>query len=134
MEGETLEAGPSLDGRIAVEVMGFTRTYVDSAAPEVGVLWIPFGEDSNYFCPLPRYSTDREAALQVVDRLTEAGLYVAMSRGRQTNWDVRGWSEDNRARFIAHADNLALAICRAALDTSVLEYLRSREGGAVTNP
>lgn len=118
MEGETLEAGRELDIRIHDEVIH-------------GYLW---KNGDRIYGNYPRYSTDRSAALQVVDRLTEAGLYVAMSRGRQMNWDVRGWSEDNRARFIAHADNLALAICRAALDPSVLEYLRSREGGAVTNP
>jgi hypothetical protein len=66
------------------------------------------------------FSTDIDAAWQVVEKLGERGLYVSVSKAPDMeNWDVRGWNvRDNNNRFIAHAATAPLAICVAALNAA----------------
>lgn len=84
----------------------------------------------------PAYSTDRSAALQVVDRLIAAGVHVEIRM--DAKWStveafVRTGPNTREGLLppaAAHGEppaSLPLAICRAALDPRVLAYLRSPE-------
>lgn len=143
-----VEAGRETDARIAVEVFGMRwMTYeepggawapralvpphawigLDDAAPD-----LPISEEWGSW--VRRYSTDRTAALEVVDRLVEAGLRVVM-KVAQTGSRVDVTDTMGDGIIFANADGppasaLPLAICEAALHPRVLEVLKARGSNA----
>lgn len=98
--------------RVAYAVMGFR----EDLGPDEWPHW--FTDDNG--CAHPKagdYSTDMSAAMEVVAVLHANGLYVSMSKPPDRRmWDVRGWDPvTNTRRYIAHAESLPEAICKAAL-------------------
>lgn len=142
---ETIEAGRETDALIAEHVMGFHR---EVAPPDYDKLHggnevlVPPGETlatleqilprkgpiSLGFFVRSRFSTDRSAALEVVDRLTAAGFIVDL----HINADLvvasligRNAPHDHFA--METASTLPLALCRASLDPAVLSYLAAQQ-------
>lgn len=119
---DVLEAGRKLDAIVAERVLGVRVGF------EVGVSL--FSYTANGFEGVAPYSTDIEAAWQVVDELDKRDYYFAMSR----DWVMVGgvptgergyharfhpymevaYGEDENATS-AWAETAPLAICRAAL-------------------
>lgn len=108
----SIEAGRETDARVMIEVMGERALTPHEVAH--GIRLNP-----------PRYSTDRSAALEVVDRLIGAGLRTDLcgDLGGWTAAVLRGhhdlWEDD--------APSLPLAICRCALHPDVLAALHAAQ-------
>lgn len=114
------EAGRELDAIVAEKVVGYRwvkgGTFLLDSHLSVAVLVEANGthlDTKN----LPRYTSDIAAAWEVVEKLHEMGLYVAISKDPDRfTWDVRGWNDKtNSNRFIGFAETAPLAICLAAL-------------------
>jgi hypothetical protein len=115
---DTMEAGPEMDAGIAQKVMGqiVERVHKLTAAGIEKPWAIRTGTK---FSPIPPYSTDDAAALEVFRRV------VASEVGGKRVWRLTfgdgGWSctweYDSDG---ADAPTFALAICRAALKASLI--------------
>lgn len=90
-----------LDAQIATRVMGYCR--VPNAT-----WWRKDGRD---YTLVPRYSTEIESAMEVVEKMRERGEYVVITAGGKQNWTV--WFQDNDEAF--HHESLPRAICLAAI-------------------
>lgn len=146
---EPIEAGRETDAMIAEKLFGATW-FEPPGVSDDGWQWLirsgwaySTGEPAlatraggetklAYAHGLPHYSTDRTAALEVVDRLTEADMQVTISAN---NWLVSVHVENIAGELLAHANcgfdepaEIALCICRATLDPRVLAALRAASG------
>lgn len=105
--------GRRLDAMVASTVMGWERT------ERTGLRW----NDSNSIPrPLPHYSTDIAAAFLVIDKLHEQyWVGIQIPGGKRSDGDefevslYSDYWEQETPRFVAVAETIPLAICRAAL-------------------
>ena len=116
------DAGPALDARIAVEVMGLKNVGCESNAHHTE--FVPHTDGINFRrVQLRQYSTDIAAAFLVVEKLRERGVLTdietlseeyRVTTGRSGVGDEACWVT-SRPFFAA---SLPLAICAAALSVS----------------
>lgn len=108
------EAGQELDQAIATEVMGLRVHTFGKGTDAVRVALVYRTDDVNEDGePLPRYSADIAAAMDVVTRLRALGWKVAMRTQLESAWEVNADSRQYaRASWV---ETLPLAICRVAL-------------------
>ena len=100
-----LNAGRELDAEIAEKVMG-RKIYIRNNQPSY--------KDQFEHTPIPYYSTDIAAAMEVLKKLSNIkGYLIRLSTYKCWAGDSR-WSADFTAGF-AVAETAPLAICRAAL-------------------
>ena len=101
-----------IDARVAREVMGFVDHDNDSAFPTMKT---PDGK----IVVCPPYSTDMNAAKEVVEKMRGLGWYLTLESpcpGR-TLWEAYFTHCDNATKYHDwNADTPAIAICLAALE------------------
>lgn len=116
-----VEAGRETDARVAVEVMGWRHQpgTVDIYYPPD----VPLDTPCTMVRWLPHFSTDRAAALEVVDRLIALGFSVDIYFCRE-GADVRIYG-DGAIQSVAMRETMPLALCEAALDHARLEHLKA---------
>lgn len=121
-----IEAGRETDARVEREVFGrFVHDF--GAGPEADGYGV-----GSMMLPLPRYSTDRSAALEVVDRLTERGLRVRLLM-QPDGVDVEVYAPYPNSSLLASgyvprdfpSDPTAAAVATCALRPRVLSALRA---------
>lgn len=128
------EAGRQLDAEIARRVFGIKRLYGSEGKPwqadDPWPLYIPSGKpwrthhlDSR---PLPRFSSDMDAAMLIFDRLVDLGLHVLLARDPGDPYEVEVCVTEELYKrglrgCIVMANTAQMAICRAAL--------RAKQGG-----
>lgn len=114
-----LEAGRDLDGLIATLAFGAKENgffqFQDYSERQPVYKFPNTGSEI-----LPHYSTNISDAMLVVESLRTKGAWLSFSvLPNGFTWDVRGVIDERKPsenRFIAHAETLPLAICRAFLD------------------
>lgn len=115
------QAGPELDGRIAVEVFG--ACYRPRFASDVSgyydfPAWLPRWTQPQTVISeeLPAYSTDMGAAGHVLAYMVGHGSSVDLNWGEDTDaWECSWITSGDRSTGFAGKEQPALAICRAAL-------------------
>jgi len=126
MQATKLQAGRELDALVAEKVMGwarhavefnnFQKVVVPPSWSNFGVYWL--GRD--IYEQVPAYSTEIEAAWQIVEQLQSHGLYIHIAaltvRGFATRvFADRAGDEPDKQIVYVDADTASLAICKAAL-------------------
>lgn len=103
-------SGRELDAVVAREVMGYTT----ESELYHQARWFPPGADMWEFAP-PRYSTDGNAMLDVLERLSDEWIIgiVLIGDGRWLVWIEHGIRDTPRLE--ASADTLPRAVALAAL-------------------
>lgn len=119
----TVEAGRELDRLVAEQIMGWRYYASGYGLAAQRPYWVtpqgPFSAEN-----LPRFSADVAAAWQVVERLRGDGWDWRIANGSDRPTGAAGWQvsvlrvRPQQLEGSAFAENVALAICRAALALS----------------
>ncbi len=105
-----------IDVRVAREVMGFVDHDNDGAFPTMKT------PDNKIVVP-PSYSTDMNAAMEVVEKMREDGwCWFKVFAMPKAVWTA-SFSRSHDGKITANAATPAIAICLAALETMKGEML-----------